>query len=379
MDALRGFALFGLLLVHCVERFELYWLDPQPDVWFEAVFAIFAGKSFAIFALLFGFSFTTIMENERARGGDFTWRFVWRLVLLLFIGTLHALIYRGDILQVLAVIGLLMVPTDRIRSDRILFLLAALCFLQLPLLARGWAAMEGAHWATQTPVFWNDSGLGQIADGTFTDLLWVNMGPGMISKWSFYIETGRAVEIAGLFLVGMVIQRRRLFVDAAHKRGVWAAFLLASAMLWMLVTLVDSRVLAPEAAPMAKESLAAFFAQLRTLGATFFQLSLFVLSWHLRFGKWLSVFAPVGKMTLTLYVLQSLTFAPVFYGFGLGLYDDLGNRGCIVLGISAFALQIGIAKWWFRYFSYGPLEWIWRAATRGTLAIPFRRPRAAAS
>ena len=69
VDALRGYALLGLFLVHCVERFELYWLDPVPDPWFDGVMAIFAGKAFAVFALLFGFSFATIMANERARGG----------------------------------------------------------------------------------------------------------------------------------------------------------------------------------------------------------------------------------------------------------------------------------------------------------------------
>ena len=92
VDGLRGYALLGLFMVHCVERFELYWLDPVPDPWFDGVMAIFAGKAFAVFALLFGFSFATIMANERGRGGDYTVRFAWRLALLFAIGTLHALV-----------------------------------------------------------------------------------------------------------------------------------------------------------------------------------------------------------------------------------------------------------------------------------------------
>ncbi|WP_324828099.1 hypothetical protein [Qipengyuania zhejiangensis] len=55
--------------------------------------------------MFFGFGFATIMTNQRARGIDFTGRFVWRLVLLLLNGTLHSLIYSGDILQVLALRG----------------------------------------------------------------------------------------------------------------------------------------------------------------------------------------------------------------------------------------------------------------------------------
>ena len=136
VDALRGFALLGLFLVHCVERWEVYWLNPTLNGWSETVMALFAGKAFAIFALLFGFSFATIMANERARGDDFTLRFAWRMLLLLAFGTLHVLFYRGDVLQVLAVIGLLLIPLDRIRSDRVLLVLAALAFIQIPLWLR---------------------------------------------------------------------------------------------------------------------------------------------------------------------------------------------------------------------------------------------------
>src|SRR5687767_445305 len=155
VDALRGFALLGLFMVHCVERFELYWLDPRPDAWFDAVFALFSGKAYAIFALLFGFSFATIMANERARGGDFTCRFVWRLGLLFLIGTLHGLIYRGDILQVLAAIGLLLIPFDRVKPDRVVLIVAALLFVQVPLLFRAWGATQG--WTTASPLFWTDT------------------------------------------------------------------------------------------------------------------------------------------------------------------------------------------------------------------------------
>src|SRR6478609_2423730 len=217
VDALRGYALFGLFMVHCLERFEIYWIDPQPDAWFDGVMAVFSGKAFAIFALLFGFSFATIMANERARGADFRLRFAWRLALLFGIGTLHALIYRGDILQVLAAVGLLMIPFDRVRSDRALLVTAVVLFLELPLLVRAWAALQGAGWGLAQPLFWGDSGSQTLATGTFAQAIVANAGLGSVSKWSFYIENGRVVEIAGLFLVGMVLQRRRVFAEAAQR------------------------------------------------------------------------------------------------------------------------------------------------------------------
>ena len=373
VDALRGYALLGLFIVHCVERFELYWLDPRPDAWFDAVFAVFAGKAFAMFALLFGFSFATIMGNERARGGDFTARFAWRLALLFAIGTLHALVYRGDILQVLALIGLLMIPFDKVRSDRVLLVLAGLLFLELPLLLRAWAAAQGADWATAQPLFWGDSGLAVLADGTLAETLAVNAGPGMVGKWSFYVETGRVFEIAGLFLAGMVLQRRSLFVRAAELRGPWLAILGAGGALWAAASLLQPLVLPTGGHAMTDDSLQAALNIYRALGATAFQVGLFVLAWHSPLRTALATLVPAGRMTLTLYVGQSLVFAPVLYGYGLGLWDDLTTAETVLWGFAAFAAQAALAALWFRHFRYGPLEWIWRAATRMSTAIPFRQ------
>ena len=376
VDALRGYALLGLFLVHCVERFELYWLDPQPDGWFELVFALFAGKAFAVFALLFGFSFATMMENERSRGGDFTLRFAWRLVLLFLIGTVHALVYRGDILQVLAAVGLVMIPFDRLRSPKLLLVCAALLFLQLPLLLRALAALLGADWAAVPPLFWSDSGLAVAATGSAGDVAAVNAGPGMASKWSYYAETGRLVEIAGLFLVGMVLQRQRLLADARERRGLWLSVLLAGAAAWALSVVAAPAFLPPGAdaggAPMVRTSLEAAFDQWRNLAATAFQVAAFVLLWQLPAGRILRALVPAGRVTLTLYVGQSLVAVPLLYGFGLGLWDDLSHAEMVLWGVAAYALQIALAAWWLRHFRYGPLEWLWRAGTRTSLAVPLR-------
>ena len=376
VDALRGWALLGLFLVHCVERFELYWLNPEPDAWFDAVFAIFAGKAFAIFALLFGFGFATIMGNERMRGGDFTVRFAWRLVLLLAIGTLHALVYRGDILQVLALVGLLLIPFDRVKSNAVLLAIAALLFAQVPLLWRAVAAEGGAAWAQASAVFAGDSGLAVLATGSLGQMLAVNAGPGMVAKWSFYIETGRVVEIAGLFLVGMMIQRRGLFAEAERHKRLWLGVLGVSLLAWVGVSWAEPRILPPwppESAPMVRQNWEWATGQWRALAATGVHVSAFVLLWHSAARPLLGWLAAPGRMTLTLYVGQSLVCVPLFYGWGLGLYDDLSHAGTVLWGLALFAGQVLFAKEWFRRYRYGPLEWVWRAGMRMTRNVPMRR------
>ena len=377
VDALRGYALLGLFLVHCVERFELHWLDPHPGFWFDAVFALFSGKAFAIFALLFGFSFATIMANERAGGGDFTLRFAWRLTLLFAIGTLHALVYRGDILQVLALAGLILIPFDRVKSDRLLLILAGMLFLQLPLLLRAWFAAGGAAWAQANPLFFGDSNLAALAYGSFGETLAANAGPGMVGKWSYYVETGRVVEIAGLFFLGMVIQRRGWFADAGRHQAGWFTVMAVSAALWALATWGAPSMLpaGPDSGgtPMVRQSLESAVDQWRALGATGFQAALFVLVWLSPLRRLLGWLAAPGKMTLTLYVGQSLVAAPLLYGFGLGLWDDLSQGQLALAGALLFAAQAALAALWFRAYRYGPLEWLWRAGTRTTLAVPFRQ------
>jgi len=380
VDALRGFALFGLLMVHMVERFELYWIEPRPDVWFDTVFAIFAGKSFAIFALLFGFGFATIMSNYRRRGVSFARRFAWRLLLLFTLGTLHALLYRGDILQVLALMGLVLIPFDKVTRPGVLIIIAAMLFLQMPLLLQSWAAAQGFAFAQQPPLFFSDTGLAQIADGNLGTLIATNAGPGFSGKWSFYWSTGRLSQIAGLFVVGMQLQRLGAFARPETFRAGWIAALVGSGVLWSALVMAGGMLIPPGpddgGAPMQAQAFIWALDSWRALALTALQVALFVLLWQWKARSLLRWFALSGRMTLTLYVFQSAVMVPMFYGFGLGLWRDLTTAQSVLIGLTFFALQTAFAAWWYRRFLYGPLEWAWRAGTLTTWSIPMRRRNA---
>ena len=140
VDALRGFAVLAILLVHNVEHFiyPVYptsspgWLEVMDLGVFHATFALFAGKSYSIFALLFGFTFFIQNENQRRRSKDFGYRFLWRMLLLMAFGTLNAAFYpAGDVLQLYALVGIILF-LFRKASDRVL-LVGALFFLLQPI------------------------------------------------------------------------------------------------------------------------------------------------------------------------------------------------------------------------------------------------------
>ena len=372
VDALRGWALMGLFLVHCVERFGLYRLDPWNDDALRLIFGLFGGKAFALFAMLFGFSFATIMGNARARGTDFTGRFAWRLVLLLIIGTVHAAIFRGEILQVLAVVGLLMIPFDRVRNDKVLLGVALLAFLQFPLLVRLVGAGMGQTWASMPLIGAGADDLRTLSEGTFWQATLENLGPGSLTKWSYYLESGRVMQIVGLFLVGMVVQRRGWLARADRHRVGWAGLLVAGLVLGLLGRdLAALLVTALPHVPQAPQG-SAIGGLWTALGWTAVHAAVFVLAWITPLHRLLGWLAAPGRMTLTLYVGQSLLMAPLLYGWGLGLWHTFSPTVMAAAGLGLYGAQALFARWWFHRFRYGPLEWLWRAATRGTWTMPMR-------
>src|SRR4051794_32163240 len=164
----------GLFLVHSVEQFETFWAHPDFGAVYQWTFGLFSGKAYALMALCFGVSFYLIMQGAARRGQDFRWRFAWRLTLLAGIGLVHTLFYRGDILQVLALLGFSMLLLDRTKSTRLLLVLAAVCFLEPPLLLRAWLAAKGVGWAVAQPLYFSDPGMAALLHGTFIDVIHAN-------------------------------------------------------------------------------------------------------------------------------------------------------------------------------------------------------------
>jgi uncharacterized protein len=376
VDALRGYALMGLFLVHMSEFYELYWADPKPSAIHDWTFALFAGKTFSLLALCFGFSFWVMMERAARRGSDFSLRFAWRLVLLAGIGWLHSLVYRGDIIVVLALAGFALIPTDRLRSNRLLALLAAFLFLQPWLILRLVAALNGSAWALAPPDFFTDTAMPVYLSGSFGAVIQANAWEGQVPKFHYYWETGRIFQILGLFLCGLLLGRIGFFGNPGRYRlGRRLALAGAAA--------VAAIILAGQSWAAGRLGLATGTGQLRAfdfLLSSYKDLALTALSalllvelWQSRIRALMAPLVPVGRMTLTFYVGQSLVFVPVFYGFGLAWYRDAGQGAALGLGILAFVAQALCARLWLARFAYGPLEWTWRALTWFTLDIPFRR------
>lgn len=383
VDALRGSALVGILLLHSIEHFDFLrypsfqspWLQTLNTQVTDAAFFLFGGKSYAIFALMFGLSFFLILDRAAQRGVNFRWRFLWRLSVLGIIGYAHSLIYCGDILTILAVLGVVLVWFHGL-SSRVLSWLAIGLLIQLPFLWQMGCAFTdptyrlppghyGAYYGAIYPAF---------ANGGFVEVVRCNLVNGQLGKWWWTIDNGRWLQMLGLFACGLLIGRERIFENPDRSRSVAKRLLiigvLAFAPLWYLEAHLTAWLPRGTLLRLAR-NLADSYGDLAQM---LIWIGGFILLYEATpFRSLLRLLIPYGRMSLTCYVTQALFWVPIYYNFGLGMYRHWGQAVSIVAGAGFLVVQLALAHVWLRYFHYGPLEWLWRCGTQLSFATPFRR------
>ncbi len=381
VDALRGFALMGLFLVHSIELFELYWQNPVDSKVHDVIFFLFAGKAYAIFAMLFGISFFIIMDKQAQKGVDFRGRFAWRLLILFGIGTLNSMVYSGEVLQVLAFYGFFLILVYRMPTKWLIAI--AIFFLLTPnLIYQYWASMNnlpGANDKLLSSVFYEHTGETWI-NGSLPEVLAFNVTTGSLAKWFFFIDGARGAQLFGLFFIGLVLGRAGFLVHPIKfthiRKTVFVFAVLAAIGLFSLqkyLSVPEVKSLWPStgnAKWFLDELVNGYFcvAFMAILVLSFIAIYLKPIG-----QKILGILAPVGRMSLTIYVSQSLCGVPFFYGYGLGMYDKLSQAQALMIGIAFFTVQVLFAHWWLKRFHYGPLEWVWRATTYLTTNVPFKK------
>ena len=377
VDALRGFAVMAILLVHNVEHFifPVYptdspeWLNILDKGTFDMVFSLFGGKAYAIFALLFGFTFYIQCENQRRKGKDFGYRFLWRLVLLVGFATLNAAFFPGgDVLLLFAIMGLVLFVV-RNWSDKAV--LAAAVFFTLQPMEWYHYVMSLLDSSYQLP----DYGVGPMYDavaeatksGNFWDFIWCNVTLGQKASLMWAVGAGRILQTAGLFLIGFYIGRKQLFVVDRLKLGFWMKVLVISAICF--APLHSWKNLLMEGTPMIQQTVGTVFDMWQKLAFTFVLVSSFVLLYQNKsFQKRVSNLRFYGRMSLTNYVSQSIIGAIIYFPFALYLAPYCGYTVSLLIGFAIFFAQVMFCKWWFKSHKQGPLESLWHWWTWGKKA-----------
>nr|WP_246851478.1 DUF418 domain-containing protein [Patulibacter sp. SYSU D01012] len=387
VDALRGFALLGILVVNSTffaSAFAIYevadpaFSGPLDDLGRWIVAVLFTSKFYVLFSFLFGYSFTLQIDAAGRAGAPFVPRFLRRLLGLFAIGAAHAvLLWQGDILTTYAVLGLVLLalrglsPRRAVRIAGGIVLLSALFFLVAGLdeAARGATAdtAERIRGATDATAYWRGS-VGDVIAQRLSEM----------PATAALLLLLQAPSALAMFLLGLAAGKVRLFARTDELLPV----LRRVAAVCLPVGVAAGGLYAAMTLGQAGTPTATFGATVDVLGspvlATGYVAALLLLFRTARGGRLRAALAPAGRMALSNYVLQSLVLALLFTGYGLGLVGHLGPL--VVLGVCAaiFAGQLALSAWWLGRHRYGPIEWALRALTTWSWP-PWRTARAAAS
>lgn len=374
VDALRGFALLAIVLLHNLEHYNIYFIpDSQPEwlqmidkgVW-DTIFFLFAGKAYATFSLLFGFSFYIQFHNAEKRGIDFRGRFAWRMVLLFLFAQLHALFYNGDILVLYSVVGLTLIPVCKLKSRTV-------CWIATILLLQPfeWGRMI---YAIFNPDYVINGGkfipYAQLAEevtscGTFLEVLGNNIWNGQLYSNIWQVENGRLFQTAALFMFGMLLGRAKYFIKNDVSIKIWKRILKLSILSFIPLHIL--RVFIPEhiSNPSILTPYNTAISSLANFTFMAILISTFTLLWFKKGDgyKWQQAIIPYGRMSLTNYISQSIMGVCIYYGFGLGLYSTTGATATILIALCIFTVQLIFSRYWLARHKQGPLEFLWRQGT----------------
>lgn len=373
IDALRGFAMMSIILLHNIEHFDFYyfpsefpdWLKATDKAVWETLFFIFGGKSYGIFSILFGFSFFVQLESQKRKGKTFTGRFLWRMLILLVLSALNTTFFEGDIMSFYAVLAIFLVIVQY-WDNRSLMIFAGI------LLFQPWLWFEFFE-SIINPILGEPSHLSDsyyelipnyLGSNSFWEVVKYNQTKGRIAMVLWLWENGRFFQAPALFMIGMLLGRTGFFYSSFENFRLWkklfwiglASFIILFTLNFFLSTLILN--------PTSKATFKLIFTTWHNFAFIIILVSSFLLLFqNQRIYRFMTFFIPFGKMSLSNYLLQSILGSIIYYGFGFGLYKYTGASYSLGIAILMIFIQWIFTVWWLKNHKQGPLEWLWHKAT----------------
>ena len=374
VDIVRGFALFGVLLVnltmidatiytHLSSPFLLEGSANQLSAWIIHTFA--SGKFYTLFSILFGLSFYLFMnKSDQQQVSSFL--FVKRVAFLFVLGTMHLVfVWYGDILLTYAITGVILLLLHK-RSDRSLMRTAAILLILISVLYASFS-VDSFQYSNEADLPLHAVSLSekeaqshykQVSYGQMVQYRLSDEIPLVISNLMIIVP-----KILALFIVGYLIGQKKIFTNLEANMPkivkIWTVMGMLSLISIGLYTAVLIGILENEAVWIGflADELLTF-----TL-AVFYMTSLIRLYTCERWKKPVSLLKYPGQMALTNYLVQTITFTTLINGYGAGWFGKIEYWQYIPIAITFFALQICASRLWLNYFKQGPIEWVWRKFT----------------
>lgn len=363
-DVLRGFALLGILVVN-IQFMGLSSAEGARGDWTlgfangSATFlvaSIFMGKFYLLFSFLFGYSSNYIIRGEPANRT----RWIKRCLVLIALGALHfTFLWHGDIIFIYGVFGLLLIPFF-FRADQTLKIWTRVVFFAsstLILLVGALVYISERYFPEESYQSLMDSNLDEVLlNGTFQDSI-----SARLELWIYNITTGIFLQ-GGLafaaFLLGLRLARSQFLsspIDTKKNSKLMKIGLLLGAPIQIVsaAMLVSNEQSAEPSEAIHVLALFVSFIAAPLLSMFYVGLIRKLVEEKPHLVLWIK---PAGKVSLTIYISQSVITSMIFAPWGLGLFQDLDTWQVLLLAFGIWLLLVYLASIWLKRFKQGPLE-----------------------
>lgn len=368
IDAVRGFALFGILLVNMtLIQFGMF-SGEQPTYVFEKIdeganwFIQFFGTHnfISLFSFLFGLSIIMLQKSILAKEKRFFPVYIRRLSILLILGYLHGtFIWDGDILFAYGIIGILLMIFIN-RKPKTLLIWASILLVLTMLMS--YPTQSDVNMAKDfAPYIAKEQHIHETGSYIEHVKFRMNENPfeyiGITGFFgTFFITLFALIFMTPLFLLGMYVGKKGwLFEIGKHLpslKKIWLISGIFSFTIKILELLTKQPLLI-----MLKDSVT-------PISMTLFYGSSIILLFHYKkASRLLTYMANMGKMSVSNYLAQSIIATTIFYAYGLGLYGKIGYFFGIVLAIVIYVIQLYASTYWLQRYRMGPVEYVWRLGT----------------
>lgn len=400
LDIVRGVAVMGILAMNIV-AFAMpigaymnpmaYGSETSIDLAAYAFnFVLIDGKMRGLFSFLFGASMLLVIEKAEAKGQSAASIHYRRMLVLMLFGAIHFyLIWFGDILFGYALIGMIAWFFRNMAPRTLLAIGATFIVVQFLIMAGFASSAQSLSTAASQPgasaetiQAWKEMStwVRVPTSAELSEQLGLALGPwsGMVRYqltehfWDpliFSLTFGP--ETLAYMLFGMAALKTGFLTggwkEQSYIRVAVGGFLIALPIYFVLVTLIFLDRFSPAGLfalsmaatvlvrPIMIVSVAALIIVLTDQG-----------------GKLVERIAAAGRAAFTNYLGTSILMTGLFYGWGLGLFGELSRVQLWLIVIAMWAIMLAWSKTWLDRFEYGPLEWLWRSLSRGSLQ-PMRK------
>jgi uncharacterized protein len=387
LDLLRGFALLGILMVNMplmnapfateLSSYAL-WTDPVNTFVHGFIRFFFTGKFYTLFSMLFGIGFYFFLKKAEASGDSAIPTFRRRLGWLLAIGILHVvLLWYGDILVFYALFGFLLI-LFRKKSNKSIVIWASVILLipitlaiLFTLMFQLALSMPESAPSVQASLDASDASMRQFIQdalviyptGSFREIVMIRLKEyaNILGGILFFFP-----NVLAMFLVGVLLARKRVFENLDEHAGFFRKLLLFSLPVALLGNLLYIYA-AANGSMMVFNRFMIFMMIGQNIGGpalTLVYISIIVFIFRKGYLKKItSAIAGTGRMALTNYLMQSVIATTLFFSYGFGLYGKINLWQGILLTLAIYVTEIIWSNYWLRYYQYGPMEWLWRTLT----------------